>query len=186
MLASGLKRLYQAVFQGIEFFAGNWFLGAFVRFCFAAVLLVYFWNSALTKISAGALGFLQPSVGAYAQILPSLTETAGYDVSQIAFFPYGLIVLMGTWAEFVLPALIVAGLFTRAASLGFIGFVAVMTYVDVTGHGVDAGAVGAWFDGNPASLIADQRLLWMVMLVYLVLKGPGQLSLDYLLGRMSR
>ena len=178
-----LVRLYSGVFNALERATDGWFLGLAARFVFAGVLLVYFINSALTKIGNGPFGFLSPSDGAYAQILPGLMEQVGYDTSQIAFFPYGLIVLLGTWGEFILPVLVVIGLFTRAASLGMIIFVIVMTYVDITGHHVEAATIGALFDGNPGSIIADQRLMWVFVLLVPVLKGPGLISLDALLGR---
>ena len=40
------------------------------RAVFAAVLLVYFWGSALTKLGDGPAGLFNPSAGAYAQIFP--------------------------------------------------------------------------------------------------------------------
>ena len=181
-----LTRLYGGVFGTLERLTNGWLLGLAARFVFASVLLVYFINSGLTKIGKGPLGFLSPSDGAYAQILPTLMEKVSYDTSQIAFFPYGLIVLLGTWAEFILPVMITVGLFTRAASLGMIVFIAVMTYVDITGHHVGAETIGALFDGNPGSLIADQRLMWIFVLLVPVLKGGGYLSLDTLLGSYYR
>ena len=147
---------------------------------------MFFINSGLTKVGAGPLGFLSPSVGAYAQILPELMQSVGYSVSKISFIPYGLIVLLGTWTEFILPVLIVLGLFTRAASLAMIGFVIVMSYVDVTGHGVKAETAGTAFDGLPTGLIADQRLLWVFLLLVLVIKGAGAVSLDALLDRACK
>ncbi len=181
-LVSLLVNLHGIVFGKVEKLTNGWLLGFAARFVFAATLLVYFFNSALTKIGPGPFGFLSPSDGAYAQILPGLMEQVGYDTSQIAFMPYGLIVLFGTWAEFVLPVLVTIGLFTRIASFGMIGFIVVMSYVDITGHHVDAATIGALFDGNPGSLIADQRLMWIFILLVLVLKGAGRLSLDALLG----
>jgi len=91
-----------------------------------------------------------------------------------------LVVLAGTYGEFVLPALIVLGLFTRLAALGMLVFLAVMTYVDVTGHGV---ALGTWFDGSPKDLIADIRVYWVLALTVLLCMGPGSLSVDKLLFR---
>jgi len=38
------------------------------RFVFAAVLLVYFWASGLSKLGARLLGLFHPSVRAYVQI----------------------------------------------------------------------------------------------------------------------
>ncbi|MEP0232096.1 DoxX family protein [Roseibium sp.] len=181
-----LVSLYHTVFGTLERLTNGWFIGLAARFVFASVLLVYFINSALTKIGPGIFGFLSPSSGAYAQILPGMMEQVSYDTSQIAFFPYGLIVLLGTWSEFILPVLVTLGLFTRAASLGMIVFVVVMSYVDITGHHVDAATIGSLFDGNPGSLIADQRLMWVFVLLVPMLKGPGFVSLDALLGSYYR
>ncbi|TWI82266.1 putative oxidoreductase [Roseibium hamelinense] len=181
-----LMRLYVGVFGAIERLTNGWFLGLAARLVFASVLLVFFWNSALTKLGDGFFGFLSPSTGAYAQMLPKMMEQVSYDTSQIAFFPYGLIVLLGTWGEFVLPLLVVIGLFTRAASLGMIVFIGVMTYVDIVGHGVDTKTIGAFFDGDPYAIIADDRLLWVFLLLVPMLKGPGLISLDALLGSYYR
>lgn len=181
-----LIRLHAGFFGTLERLTNGWFLGLAARFVFAGVLLVYFINSALTKLGDGPLGFLSPGDGAYAQILPGLMEQVSYDTSQIAFFPYGLIVLLGTWGEFILPVLVTIGLFTRISSLGMIIFVIVMTYVDITGHHIDAATIGALFDGNPGSIIADQRLMWVFVLLVPVLKGPGFISVDALLGNYYR
>ncbi|MTI00113.1 DoxX family protein [Roseibium sp. RKSG952] len=185
-LINFLIRLYWGIFGGLERLTSGWFLGLAARLVFASILLVFFWNSALTKIGAGFFGFLAPSTGAYAQMFPQLMEQVSYDTSQIAFFPYGLIVLLGTWGELVLPILVVVGLFTRAASLGMIVFICVMTYVDITGHGVDAKTIGAFFDGDPYSIISDDRLLWCFVLLVPMLKGPGVISVDALLGHFYR
>jgi putative oxidoreductase len=173
-----LVRLYHAVFRAIERVLGGWFLGLAARLVFAAVLFVFFWKSALTKVGSGIAGFFTPSVGAYAQILPKQMEAAGFDPSQLSQLEH-VIVYAGTYAEFALPILIVVGLFTRAAALGMIVFVAMMTYTDITGHNVDIGMV---FDGKQDS-IADQRLMWLFPLLYLMLRGAGAISLDRLFGR---
>ena len=152
------------------------------RAVFAAVLLVYFWASALTKLGDGVLGVLRPSTGAYAQIFPKAIEAAGYDASQLSLFHH-LVVLAGTWAEFLLPALVVLGLLTRVASLGMIGFIAVQSLTDLFGHGglAHAETLGAWFDRAPDAVILDQRALWLLPLLVLVLRGGGAISLDRLL-----
>ena len=46
------------------------------RFLFAAILLVYFWKSGLTKLGEGFAGLFSPSLGAYAQIFPKAIEAA--------------------------------------------------------------------------------------------------------------
>ena len=175
-----LVSLHNAVFNLIER-AGNWLLPLAARFTFAAVLLVYYWNSGLTKLGDGFFGLFSPSVGAYAQIFPKQFEAVGYDASQLGLFHW-LVVLAGTWAEFILPVLVVIGLFTRLASLGMIGFVTMQSLTDVYGHGqADAKTLGSWFDGLPDSIILDQRLFWVFLLLFLVIKGGGALSADRLL-----
>lgn len=162
-----------------------WLTPTAARVIFAGVLFVYYWNSALTKLGDGFFGFLVPSTGAYIQIFPKTVEAAGYDISQLGVFHWAVVVA-GTWAEFILPVLIVIGLFTRLASLGMIGFVVVQSWVDVTGHGLGATDIGAWFDGNASSLILDQRAFWLFVLGYLVLRGAGPISVDAVLRQSSR
>lgn len=159
-------------------------LPTLARAAFAAVLLFYFWSSAMTKLGPGPLGFLSPSDGAYIQIFPHAVEAAGYDVSQLSAFHY-LVVVAGTLAEFVLPFLIVLGLFTRLAALGMVGFVVVQSLTDIVGHGVGGDDLGRWFDAASGALILDQRLLWVLLLAVLVVLGAGPLSLDRLLKRRA-
>jgi len=152
------------------------------RFVFAATLLVYYWNSASLKLGEGVFGFLNPSAGAYIQIFPRAVEAAGYDFSRLGVFHWAF-VTAGMWAEFLLPALLLLGLFTRAAALGMIGFVTLQSLTDLFGHGgiADPQTVGAWFDHLPDGIILDQRAFWVFVLVYLVLRGGGPLALDRLL-----
>ena len=117
---------------------------------------------------------------------PPVAEAAGYDTSQIAFLPWGVIVLAGTLAEFILPILILIGLATRLAAIAFIGFIAVMTFVDIQFHGVEAETIGHLFDNVHNSAILDQRLLWLMPLLLLIIKGPGTLSVDHFLARWRR
>ncbi len=179
-----LVSLHSALFGALDR-AGSWLLPLLARFVFAATLLGYYWASAMTKLGDGVLGLFRPSVGAYAQIFPRQLEAVGYDASQLSVL-HGLVVLAGTWAEFLLPALIVLGLLTRLAALGMIGFVALQSLTDVYGHGqTDAATLGAWFDRMPDGVILDQRLFWVFTLSYLVIKGAGALSVDALLRRRA-
>ena len=75
------------------------------------------------------------------------------------------------------------GLFARLAALGMIGFIGVQTLVDITVHKVGPETIGAWFDRFPDAAILDQRLLWLVPLVFVVIRGAGYVSLDALLER---
>jgi putative oxidoreductase len=178
---AALIRLHHNVFAMIERSLSGWVPGLLARFAFAAVLLVYYWNSFTTKIGAGAFGFLGIADNAYYQIVPPVIEAAGYDVSNVAFFPWKIIVFAGTYSEFILPLLVVIGLFTRLAALGMIGFIIVQSIVDVTIHKIGAEATGAWFDRFSDAAILDQRLMWVTVLAYLVIKGAGALSVDALL-----
>lgn len=158
----------------------GWFVGLAARLVFAAVLLPYYLNSAATKPGEGVFGVLAPSAGAFAQILPAVAERYVYDTAAIPFLPWHLIVIAGTLAEFVLPILIVAGLFARPAAAGMIAFVLVQTWVDVAFHGAVPGVL---FDGQPGDL-ADQRLLWLFPLLVLAVRGAGAVSLDAFLLRL--
>lgn len=165
----------------------DWLVPTLARFLFASILFTYFWVSGLTKLGDGFFGFLQPSVGAYAQIFPKATEAVLYDVSQLGVFHW-LVVVAGTWAEFILPILIVAGLLTRFAALGMIGFIVVQSLTDLYGHGAieHAGTLGAMFDKIPDGIVLDQRALWVFLMIVLVIKGAGPLSLDRLLGGSTK
>ena len=182
----GLKALYQGVFGAIQKGTEDWLLGLAARLMFSSVLFFYFINSAMTKVGSGFPGFLVVEGNTYAQMFPKLFESVGYDASKIAFVPYGIMAYAGTYGEFLLPVAILIGLFTRAAALGMIGFLAVMTYVDIFGHDADAKTIGVFFDRIQDSAISDQRLLWLFPLVYLVLRGPGVISLDAILGGIFR
>lgn len=152
----------------------DWLLPTLARIIFAGVLLGYFWSSALTKFA----GPFTPSTGAYGQIFPRAFDAVGFDESQLGLWHWA-VVLAGGYAEFILPALIVLGLFTRAAALGMAGFVVVQSLTDIFGHGVSA---GAWFDRASDAVILDQRALWFLLLAVLISKGPGPISADRILG----
>ena len=176
----------QKVVTGIQrFFGGldgqDWAISTLARLVFAAVLARYFWASALTKLS----GPFTPTDGGYVQIFPRAMEAAGYDSSQLGMMAT-LVVLAGAYAEFLLPFLIVAGLATRAAALGMIAFVAVQSLTDILGHKAGEKTIGGWFDAVPDALILDQRAFWVLLLVVLVFKGAGPVSLDRLIsGRFA-
>lgn len=175
-----LLNRYFRIADGLN--SSDWLLPTFARFLFAASLLGYFWASAMTKLGDGILGLFTPSTGAYAQIFPKAFEAVGYNSSELGIFHWA-VVMAGTYAEFILPALIVLGLFTRLASLGMIGFIIVQSLTDLFGHGGIAHieTLGAWFDRLPDGVILDQRGFWMLLLLTLVIKGAGPLSLDRIL-----
>ena len=179
---NSLISLHNSIFARVERLDS--LMPLLARFIFAAVLFLYFWNSGLTKVGDGLFGIFQPSTGAYAQIFPKAFEAVGYDTSAFGFFHW-LVVFGGTVAEFLLPIAIVLGLFTRLASVGMMGFVVVQSLTDIYGHGADEKTIGAWFDRLSDGHIMDQRAFWMFLLLVLVVKGGGSLSLDRVLGRVN-
>ena len=182
---NALISLHNRLFTALETTIAPALMPTLARLVFAGTLLIYFWQSGLTKLGDGFAGLFQPNFNAYVQILPRMSEAVGYDASQLGTF-WRLMVVGGTWGEFILPALIVIGLFTRLASLGMIGFVVAQSWVDIFGHHVAVEDRGNWFDAASGSLIADQRAFWVFLLAFLVFRGGGPLSLDAVLrGRMA-
>lgn len=179
-----LTSLHNAVFSWVEKAITPWLLPLAARLVFAGVLLSYFWSSAATKLGDGLFGLFTPSTGAYAQIYPQKAEAVLYDPTQFSFLEKAVI-LLGTWAEFLLPALIVIGLATRLAALGMIVFVVVQSMTDILGHNADPATIGSWFDRASGAAILDQRALWIFVLLCLVLRGAGPLSVDRLLARRA-
>lgn len=170
--------VYQRVVAWLDHI-GVWALPLVARFAFLAVLAPYFWASAATKFDS--FPFIL-SAGAYGQIFPRAFDAVFFDAAQLAW-PFKIIAFFGTWAEIILPLAIIMGLFTRAAAVGMIGFIVVQSLTDIWGHGIESGTIGAWFDRESGALILDQRTLWVLLLLILVLRGAGPISLDRLLAR---
>lgn len=178
---TALISLHDRFWTAIDRSVSDWVLPTLARLVFAGTLLMYFWGSAMTKLGDGFWGVFAPSTGAYAQIFPKKADAVLFDVTQFSGLEKAVI-LAGTWAEFLLPALIVIGLLTRLSALGMIGFVVVQSLTDIYGHNADAATIGGWFDRASDSLILDQRAFWVVLLLVLVLRGGGPLSVDHLIG----
>lgn len=150
----------------------TWIVPTLARVTFIAVLFVYYWNSATLKIDGS---IFSASAGAFGQIFPKAAEAVLWDVNQMSFFQR-TVIFFGTVAEFVLPVLLLVGLLTRLAALGMIGFVVVQTAADVLGHNVKLGAL---FDHSQT--LIDERAMWIFLLLILVAKGAGPISVDKLL-----
>ena len=174
---TALLRLHNRLFAWVTVALAPVLVPTAARLVFAGVLLVYYWTSAWTKLGAGLFGFLHPSVGAYVQIFPRAIDAVGYDADMLPL-PYHVVATLGMWAEFTLPLLITLGLATRLAALGMTGFIAVQSFVDITGHGVSHEDIGRWFDAASGALILDQRAFWVLTLLTLAALGAGPLSLD--------
>ncbi|MCC6924935.1 MAG: DoxX family protein [Novosphingobium sp.] len=123
---------------------------AFVR----VVLGGIFWRSGQTKVEEGT--WFQLTETTYELFR---TEYAGVPL------PAEFAAVMANAAEHVLPALLLAGLFTRGAALGLLGMtltIQVFVYPD------------AWW---------PEHSLWAALALVLVLRGGGLFSLDALLAR---
>ncbi len=78
---------------------------------------------------------------------------------------------LGTAAELVLPTMLLIGLFSRFAASGLFVFnvVAVFAYPFL------------WTDDGTAGF--NQHLYWGVMIMVLMVHGPGKLSIDWLFNK---
>ena len=113
-----------------------------------------FWRSGQTKVVDGT--WFQLTDSTYELFR---TEYAGVPL------PPELAAVLANSAEHVLPALLVAGLFTRSAALGLIGMTMVIqlfVYPE------------AWW---------TEHSLWIALALVLIMRGGGLLSLDALLAR---
>ncbi len=64
---ASIRVIHNRQFTRMSQLFGDWFLPTLARFIFAAILLLYFLNSAKIKISDGYFGFLTSSDSAYMQ-----------------------------------------------------------------------------------------------------------------------
>ena len=87
-----------------------------------------------------------------------------YDVP---FIPHTIAAPMATYAELILPVLLVFGLFHRyaAAGLFILNLVAAISYPDISPAGT------------------KEHMMYGVVLLIMMIYGPHKLSLDWLLGR---
>lgn len=183
---SGLLGLYDATVSAAVGLLDGWFTGLVARFAIFSVLGMYYLSSAWKGLDGSLANLFSPTDSTFITMFPQAFEAAGYDTSALAFFPYTPVAVLGTIGELVLPILVLVGLFTRIAAVGLAIVVAVQSYVDVTGHGLDEKSIGAPFDRLPDAVIWDQRLLWIALLAILAVRGPGLLSIDAILRRSSR
>ncbi len=100
------------------------------------------------------------------------------DLFEYEYFegiPHGLAVFAGalsTFGETVLPLMLIVGFMTRFASAGLL----VMTLVIST-------LVYPFWTGQGLSLWWNDHVWWTVILFALMAYGPGNLSLDAMLGK---
>lgn len=130
------------------------------RFSVAAI----FWKSGQTKIQGFALDIV---AGEFQFGMPRLADAAVdlfRDEYRLPLLPPELAAIMAAFAEHVFPALILLGLATRFSALALLAMTAaiqVFVYPDAyPTHGV-----------------------WAAVLLFLVARGAGPLSLDSLVAR---
>ena len=136
-------------------------LVAFVgRFSIAAV----FWKSGQTKIEGLAIDLVD---GRFSLGLPRLSESAValfQDEYRLPLIPPELAAPMAAVAEHLFPILLLLGLATRFSALALLGMTLVIQVFVYPGaypiHGV-----------------------WAAVLLYLMAKGPGVISLDHWIAR---
>lgn len=167
------------MFHPLQRATEDWLLGLAARLVFAGVLAFGFWARGEGALGGGLAGLGDISADTYYRVLPAFGVTTA-DPGQVALWPWGLLVKAMVYGSLALPVLIVIGLFTRLAALLMMGLVALDTWVLIEGRGLDSATIGHWFDADTGSLVADQRALWGFLLLYLVIRGAGALSLDRL------
>jgi putative oxidoreductase len=130
------------------------------RFSIAAV----FWNSGQTKVEGFAINLV---AGTFEIGTPRLSGSAVdlfRDEYRLPLLPPELAAWLATVGEHALPALLLLGLGSRFAAAGLLAMTAVIQVLVYPGayatHGV-----------------------WAAVLLWLMVRGPGVLSLDHALGQ---
>ena len=130
------------------------------RFSIAAV----FWKSGQTKIEGFAVDLVEGSVQlGWPRLSDSAVALFHYEYDLPLLSPQ-LGAVLAALGEHILPVLLLLGLGTRFAALGLLVMTAVIQFLVYPGayatHGV-----------------------WAAVLLYLMARGPGRVSLDELIGR---
>lgn len=138
-------------------------LAALARFSIAAV----FWTSGQTKVEGLAVNIV---TGEFTLGWPRLSDSAVWlfrDEYKLPIIPPELAASMAAVAEHVFPLLLLIGLATRFSALALLGMTLVIQLLVYPGayatHGV-----------------------WAAVLLYLMARGPGALSLDHWLAARAR
>lgn len=173
-LIGAAARLHTAVFSAIGRIVSHDALAFFFRLTIAGV----FWRSLLTKVETfGLFGYTELindfPVERYHLKLPvvpldmrSAVVTQFENDFALPLIPAPAAAWMATLGEFILPILLVLGLFTRLSALGLLAMTLVIQIFVFP---------NAWW---------STHALWTALLVYLVARGGGAWSLDHLAGRL--
>jgi len=157
--SSGLARLIESVIGWFERIPHT--LVAFVaRFSIAAV----FWNSGQTKIEGLAINVVN---GEFSLGWPRLSDSAlalFQTEYKLPIIPPELAAPMAAFAEHLFPILLLIGLATRFSALALLGMTLVIQIFVYPGAYATHGT-------------------WAAVLLYLMARGPGALSIDHWLSR---
>ncbi len=132
------------------------------RFSIAAV----FWKSGQTKIEGFALDVVS---GQFGLGMPRLTDSTLFlfeNEYALPVIPPELAAPLAAFAEHLFPALILLGLATRFSALALLGMTAVIQ-------------VFVYPDAYPTHGV------WAAVLLWLVARGPGAVSLDHWIARRA-
>jgi putative oxidoreductase len=133
------------------------------RFSIAAV----FWNSGQTKVEGFAINLVSGTFEFGWPRLSSSVVDLFRDEYKLPLLPPELAAVLAAIGEHALPVLLLLGLGTRLASFGLLVMTAVIQLLVYPGayatHGV-----------------------WAAALLWLMLRGPGTLSLDHAIARRHR
>lgn len=136
----------------------HWLIATLARFSIAAV----FWKSGQTKVEGFAIDLIQ---GQFQLGIPHFSSSAidlFRDEYRLPLLPPEIAAFMAASAEHIFSALILIGLATRLSSTALL----VMTLVI---------EIFVYPDAYPTHGV------WAVCLLYLMSRGPGPISIDYLL-----
>ncbi len=170
--ADRLHDLHERFFTAFRTVLGGSLLQLLARLTLAGV----FWRSLLTKVETAKLFTYTeyindfPVERAHMRVPEFPLELKPATLHQFAndfalpLIPGDVAAWMATLGEFVLPILLVPGLFTRFAAMGLL----VMTVVIQLFVFPEA-----WW---------GTHALWAVMAIFIAAHGPGRLSLDHVFG----
>lgn len=149
-MLQSLTRRYDRVVAGLSGPVAESIALVFVRLALAGI----FWMSGRTKVEEGTL--------------LSVSENAIYQFteepfSNVPLLPSDMAAYLTTYAEHILPILLVLGLFTRLSSLALLGMTLVIQFFVFP---------EAWW---------QVHILWVALAMVLIVRGGGVLTLDRLL-----
>lgn len=134
----------------------NTLIAFIARFAIAAI----FWSSGQTKIEGLAINIVS---GDFVLGWPRLSDTAlalFQDEYKLPFLAPEVAAPMAALAEHVLPLLVLVGLATRFSALALLGMTLVIQFFVYPGAYALHGS-------------------WVALLLYLMARGPGKLSVDH-------